>query len=72
MDGRVLVMWFFILFIPMVYVVYNLLTIFDYEKFLRANKVPQLKVLLLIISIGISYLFTESIISVLEKISTFL
>ncbi len=72
MDDRVLVMWFFILFIPMVYVVYNLLTIFDYEKFLRANKVPQLKVLLLIISIGISYLFTESIISVLEKISTFL
>lgn len=72
MDDRVLVMWFFILFIPMVYVVYNLLTIFDYEKFLRANKVPQLKVLLFIISIGISYLFTESIISVLEKISTFL
>lgn len=72
MDDRVLVMWFFILFIPMVYVVYNLLTIFDYEKFLRANKVPQLKVLLFIISIGISYLFTESIISVLDKISTFL
>ncbi len=72
MDDRVLVMWFFILFIPMVYVIYNLLTIFDYEKFLRANKVPQLKVLLFIISIGISYLFTESIISVLEKISTFL
>lgn len=72
MNNRILVMWFFILFIPMVYLVYNLFTIFNYEKILRANKVPQLKLLLMIISVGISYLFAESIIAVIEKISIFL
>ncbi|MFA5542541.1 MAG: DUF1146 family protein [Bacilli bacterium] len=72
MNDRILVMWFFILFIPMVYLVYNLFTIFNYEKILRANKVPQLKLLLMIISVGISYLFAESIIAVIEKISIFL
>lgn len=72
MDDRVLVMWFFILFIPTIYLVYNLLTIFNFEKVLRANKVQQLKLLMIIISVGISYLFAESIIAVIEKISTFL
>jgi len=72
MTERVLSMWFFIIFIPMTYLVYVLLTCFNYEKVLRKNRVRDLKILLIIVSVGISYLFAQAFLEVIERIANFL
>ncbi len=71
MGNNFSTIWFFIIFIPMIYAVYNLFKIFDYEKVLRKGKIEQLKILLAIISTGISFLFAISIVEVIERISKF-
>ena len=62
-------LWFFVTFIPMIYVVYTLLKIFDYSKILLKGRVGELKALLIIISIGIAFLFASAFVSVVERIA---
>lgn len=62
-------LWFFITFLPMVYVVYSLLKIFDYSKILLRGRVGELKVLLIIISICIAFLFASAFVGVIERIA---
>lgn len=71
MGSNIISVWYFIIFFPMVYAIYNLLKIFDYEKILLRGKVAELKIVLAIISVGLSYLFTSSIIEIFERISNF-
>lgn len=71
MEARVLTMWFFIVFIPLIYVVFQLLMAFDVEKILRRNKIRELKMLMILISIGLSFLVASAFIEVLERISVF-
>ena len=69
MPAWIATIWFFTTFLPTIYVVYNLLQIFDYSKFLLSGRVGQLKVLLIIISIGIAFLFASAFVSVIERIA---
>ena len=62
-------LWFFITFIPMIYLVYTLLKIFDYSKILLKGNVGYLKVLMIIVSIGIAYLFASAFVDVIERIA---
>lgn len=62
-------LWFFITFIPMIYLVYTLLKIFDYSKILLKGNVGYLKVLMIIVSIGIAYLFASAFVEVVERIA---
>ena len=62
-------LWFFITFIPMIYLVYTLLKIFDYSKILLKGSVGYLKVLMIIVSIGIAYLFASAFVDVIERIA---
>jgi uncharacterized membrane protein YwzB len=64
-------MWFFISLFTMTFIVYQLLMVFDYTKILRRNKIRELKFLMLIISIGIAYLFTEAFMEVISRITNF-
>lgn len=70
MPDWISTIWFFITFIPMIYVTYNLLKIFDYSKILLRGRVGELKVLLIIISIGIAFLFASAFVSVIERIAS--
>ena len=69
MASWVSTLWFFITFLPMVYLVYTLLKIFDYSKILLKGRVGELKALLLIISIGIAFLFARAFVEVIERIA---
>ncbi|MBP5551078.1 MAG: DUF1146 domain-containing protein [Bacilli bacterium] len=69
MASWVSTLWFFITFLPMVYLVYTLLKIFDYSKILLKGRVGELKALLLIISIGIAFLFASAFVEVIERIA---
>ena len=69
MASWVSTLWFFITFLPMVYLVYTLLKIFDYSKILLKGRVGELKALLLIISIGIALLFASAFVEVIERIA---
>ena len=62
-------LWFFITFIPMIYLVYTLLKIFDYSKILLKGNVGYLKVLMIIVSIGIAFLFASAFVEVVERIA---
>ena len=69
MASWVSTLWFFITFLPMVYLVYTLLKIFDYSKILLKGRVGELKALLLIISIGVAFLFASAFVEVIERIA---
>ena len=69
MASWVSTLWFFITFLPMVYLVYTLLKIFDYSKIILKGRVGELKALLLIISIGIAFLFASAFVEVIERIA---
>lgn len=71
MRLRIENIWFFIVFIPMIYVCYMLLMCFDYQKILRRNKVGDLKALMIIISVGIAYLFASAFIEVVNRMISF-
>ena len=70
MASWVSTLWFFLTFLPMVYLVYTLLKIFDYSKILLKGRVGELKALLLIISIGIAFLFASAFVEVIERIAS--
>ena len=69
MASWVSTLWFFLTFLPMVYLVYTLLKIFDYSKILLKGRVGELKALLLIISIGIAFLFASAFVEVIQRIA---
>lgn len=69
MASWVSTLWFFLTFLPMVYLVYTLLKIFDYSKILLRGRAGELKALLLIISIGIAFLFASAFVEVIERIA---
>ena len=69
MASWVSTLWFFLTFIPMVYLVYTLLKIFDYSKILLRGRTGELKALLIIISIGIAFLFASAFVEVIERIA---
>ena len=64
----VLTIWFFVILIPSIYLVYTSLQCFDYEKVLKKGKVRELKIILFMISVAISYLFASCFVSILERI----
>lgn len=61
-------MLYFVAIIPLTYFCYTLLTIFDYTKILRRGCTNQLKVLLMLISVGIAYLVTSAFFEIIERI----
>ncbi|MBO4622589.1 MAG: DUF1146 domain-containing protein [Bacilli bacterium] len=69
MEGWISTLWFFLTFLPMIYLVYTLLKIFDYSKILLKGRVGELKALLLIISIGIAFLFASAFVEVIQRIA---
>jgi len=62
---------FFIIFIPTIYICYNLLKAFDYEKIIRRGQIGQLKALMFIVSVGIAFLFASAFVEVFERLSKF-
>lgn len=71
MIEQYLTAMYLIIFIPMIYIIYNLLKAFDFQKILRKGQIGQLKVLMIVISVGLSYLFASAIVEVIERLSKF-
>ena len=64
-----LTIWFFVILIPTTYLTYTCLQCFDYEKILRKGKTRELKIILFLISVAISFLFAQCFVTIIEKIA---
>lgn len=62
---------YFTLFFPLTYIIYTCLKAFDYSKILRRGKIGELKVILMLLSVALSYLVSSAIISVIERLANF-
>ncbi len=64
-----LTIWFFIILIPCIYLSYTCLQCFDYEKILRRGKTRELKIVLFLISVAISFCFSQCFVTIIERIA---
>lgn len=64
--------WFFVIFIPMIYLCYQSLQSLDYEKIVRRGKGREYKILILILSVVLAFLFASAFTTVLERIFAFI
>ena len=71
MSSELSTITYFIIFFPMVYIIYNSLKAFDYAKVLRRGKIGELKVLLFVIAVSLGFLFALAILEVIERIAAF-
>lgn len=68
MPEIIISIWFIVIFIPAIYVVYNCLQCFDYEKILKKGKVKEFKIVYLIGCVGIAFLFASAFTTLIERI----
>ena len=68
MADIIISIWFIVIFIPTIYVVYNCLQCFDYEKILKKGKVKDFKFLYIIVCIGIAFLFASAFTNLIERV----
>lgn len=64
-----LTIWFFVILIPSIYLSYTCLQCFDYEKILRKGKTRELKIVLFLVSIAISFCFAQCFVTIIERIA---
>ncbi len=68
MADIIISIWFFVIFIPGIYIVYTCMQCFDYEKVLKKGKTREFKILFLIMSVIIAFLFAFAFTQVLREI----
>lgn len=61
--------WFFIIFIPGIYLTYTSLQCFDFAKLLRNGKVKDFKIIYFMLSVIIAFLFAKAFTEVIERIT---
>ena len=64
-----LTIWFFIVFIPSIYLIYTSLQCFDFEKILRKGKVREFKIIMFIVSVCLAFLFASCFTDIIERIA---
>ena len=64
--------WFFVIFIPSIYLFYKSLQCFDYEKYIKAGRAREFKIVYVLICIILAFLFALAFTTVLEKIYSFI
>ena len=60
--------WFFVVFIPLIYLFYRYMQCFDFEKILKKNRIFEFKVIYFCVSVILAYLFASAFCAVLERI----
>ena len=68
MTDLILAAWYMLLFFGLIPIVYKALTALDYEKLFRRNSTWEIRLLVLLLSVVISYLTSSAFVAVLEKI----
>ncbi len=72
MANTIITIWFFVLFIPGIYLFYKLMQCFDWEKCLKRGQSTNFKFFYILLSIILSFLFATAFTSVFERIYEFL
>ena len=72
MENTIITIWFFIIFIPGIYLFYKCLQCFDYEKILKRGQIASFKIVYMLVCIILSYLFAKAFTYVFELIYNFL
>lgn len=68
MPEVIISIWFIVIFIPAIYVIYNCLQCFDFEKILKRGKTREFKIVYLIVCIALAFLFASAFTEVIERI----
>lgn len=72
MAQTIITIWFFVLFIPGIYLFYKLMQCFDWEKCLKKGQTASFKIFYTLLSIILSFLFAYAFTSVFERIYEFI
>lgn len=72
MASTLSIIWFFVIFVPGIYLVYQCMQCFDYEKILKHNQTWKFKIIYTIICIIIAFLFALCFSTVIDKIYQFI
>ena len=72
MANNLIIVWFFIIFIPGVYLFYKCLQCFDYEKILKKGQTNTFRIAYFLICIILSFLLSSAFVGVIEKIYEFI
>lgn len=72
MTDTFITIWFFIIFIPSIYLSYVCLQCFDYDKILKKGRTKEFKMIYIIICIIIAFLFASAFTGILERINDFI
>lgn len=68
MPEVIISIWFIVIFIPAIYIVYNCLQCFEYEKFLKKGKTREFKIVYLITCVALAYLFASAFTELIERV----
>ncbi len=71
MTNIILSIWFFVVFIPAIYLFYQCLSCLDFEKFVRRGKAREYKILVLLMSFILASLFALAFVEIIERILAF-
>ncbi len=68
MADIIISIWFFIIFIPSIYIAYNSLQCFDYEKILKKGKDREFKIIYFMVCVSIAFLFASAFTELIQKV----
>jgi len=69
MIDLIITIWFFVLFIPGIYVAYTVLQSINWEKILKKGKTREFRILYIAMSVILSFLFASAFCEVIQRIS---
>jgi len=70
MVEKIIIMWFFIIFLGLIPVVYKALMAIDFSTIFKRSSTWQIKLLTIFISISLAFIVSYAIMTSLEKILT--
>lgn len=69
MIDLIITIWFFVLFIPGIYVAYTAMQSINWEKIMKRGKTREFKILYIAMSVILSFLFATAFCEVIQRIS---
>lgn len=68
MADIIISIWFFIIFIPSIYIAYNSLQCFDYEKILKKGKDREFKIVYFMVCVSIAFLVASAFTELIQRV----
>lgn len=71
MSEQTMNMWFFLIFFPMIAIIFRALMAVDYSKIFRKNRIWEIRLIFVILSIVLAFLTAEAFVRFISVIASF-